>query len=79
MTQEFKVGQLVTLIKGFPSEDKVFKIVADKENPWKKGSPYTFTSIAVKDDKDYIILMRQNDGTFLNEQHVSKTEIQLLG
>ena len=39
MTQKFKVGQPVTLVKGFPFEGKIFKIVADKRPLGKKQVP----------------------------------------
>ena len=76
MLQKFKVGQLVTLIDGFPFENKVFKIVADRETAWKKASPFTFDTVTVDEGKDYIILMQQDNDEFSNERHVNESEIQ---
>jgi len=77
MLQKFKVGQLVTLIDGFPFENKIFQIVADKETAWKKASPFSFDTVTVDEGKDYIILMQQDTGEFSNERHVSENEIQV--
>ena len=77
MLQKFKVGQLVTLIDGFPFENKIFQIVADKETAWKKATPFSFDTVTVDEGKDYIILMQQDNGEFSNERHVSESEIQV--
>lgn len=64
MQNEFKVGQLVTLINGFPYEDKVFKIASDKLNPWKRASAYTFEPVQVQQEKGFVLLMKQDNGEF---------------
>ena len=82
MQREFKVGQLVSLIDGFPFEGKVFKIVADKDNPWKRASPYSFEFIQVQSEKDFILLVKQGSGEFSSQSlgdtglHVTKDKIR---
>jgi hypothetical protein len=83
MSKEFKIGQLVTLIDGFPFDGKIFKIVGDNENPWKRASPFSFDPIHVAKDKDFILLMQQDNGEFSTQSlgdnglHVSANEIRL--
>ncbi len=83
MLKEFKIGQLVTLVDSFPFEGEIFKIVANKENPWKKASPFLFDTVPVAKDKDFILLMQQDNGEFSTQSlgddglHVSVNEIRL--
>lgn len=83
MSKEFKIGHLVTLVDGFPFEARIFKIVADKDNPWNKANPFSFDPVPVAMDKDFILLMQQDNGEFSTQSlgdkglHVSANEIRL--
>ena len=79
----FKLHDIV-IVKYFPYESDIFKIVATKIVPWKKASPFTDPNLEIKveEGKDFILLRKNGknfgiEGLPENGLHVNEHEIEM--